>query len=371
MARVLLVDDNAALRGQLREALIGENPDWQIETADGFESARDRIVEAATSGEAFALVLTDLMMGADERAGLNVIQCAQESDGFLMVVLYTGQKVDRYQALEMGAFDCVETGKAGVTAYREMSLKGRSAIRFRSIAESELRTRSLKRFLDARVCEVLERQPSSLELALRTVTVVFWDIRGFSRLCEILKAHPETIGDFLKEYFSAAAEHITVQGGVLDKFIGDGVMALFGGLAESPDEGRADAKAAVLAALGLRQTMDGIVLKWQRKWRLKTAEKISIGLGCGIHSGEALVGNLATEVRDQFTAFGGHVNLAARLQSRADAGKILVSASTAERVDDSFDLSPCDVIKDIRNIYGEYEVYEVIGQKYFSAVPKH
>src|SRR5262249_49085307 len=152
------------------------------------------------------------------------------------------------------------------------------------------------------------------------ITICFWDIRGFSRLCEILKANPTLISGFLREYCEVGARTIFEHGGLLDKFIGDGIMALFGVLDGKNDDGKGDAIQAVRAAMTLRMRFKALLEKWVKEWALYTPHKIEIGLGCGIHSGEALVGNVGTEFRDQFTALGPQVNFASRIEARSEPG---------------------------------------------------
>ena len=191
------------------------------------------------------------------------------------------------------------------------------------------------------------------------MTVVFWDIRGFSYLCEILKGHPTLIAGFLQEYCGVAARAVFSHGGVLDKFIGDGVMALFGVLGQE----QAGAIAAVGAALELRDEFDEVQARWMQQWQLYTPQEIVIGLGCGIHTGEALVGNVGTEMRDQFTALGPHVNFAARIEARSQGGQILVSQSTEARVKLVVETSVSGKIDDIKNIPGVFKLFEVVGQR--------
>jgi len=90
-------------------------------------------------------------------------------------------------------------------------------------------------------------------------------LRGFSRLCEIFKTHPTLSAGFLKDYCDAAARTIFDQNGLLDKFIGDGVMALFGVLNKTDDEGKADAVAAVRAALDMRSKFGPLVNRWMEQ----------------------------------------------------------------------------------------------------------
>jgi adenylate cyclase len=202
-----------------------------------------------------------------------------------------------------------------------------------------------------------------LNIRRQTLTICFWDIRGFSKLCEILKAYPELVSEFLRDYFHAASEIIFSEHGVLDKFIGDGVMGLFGVISETDDEGRDDAIKSVNAALVLREYFETMQKKWIEKWTFYTPSLIDIGLGCGIHTGETLVGNVGTKMRDQFTALGPHVNFAQRIECHSKKGQILVSATTKARVANDFNLNYVCTLTDIKNIPGEFEIFEIISPK--------
>jgi len=96
------------------------------------------------------------------------------------------------------------------------------------------------------------------------------------------------------------------------------------------------------------------------EWQLYTPHAIQLGLGIGIHTGEALVGNVGTETRDQFTALGPHVNYAQRMESRADPGQILVSATTKVRIEQDFVLKKVDSVSNVKNIPGTFDIFEVI-----------
>jgi adenylate cyclase len=180
-------------------------------------------------------------------------------------------------------------------------------------------------------------------------------------MCEILKAHPTLIAGFLRDYCDAAATIIFKHSGVLDKFIGDGVMALFGVLSNGGNGGgHTDALQAVRAACEFRSRFDSILNRWLEEWKLYTPQKIEIGLACGIHTGEALVGNVGTEFRDQFTALGAHVNFASRIEARAKPRQILVSQSTEARIKDKAKLATAGEISDIKNIPGTFNLYSVL-----------
>lgn len=215
----------------------------------------------------------------------------------------------------------------------------------------------LRSFVDPTVYDIILRNPSYLAPKKRWITICFWDIRGFSRMCETLATCPQMIAGFIQEYCDIAADIIFKHQGILDKFIGDGVMALFGFLGDVQDDDSA-AIAAVETAKDLRAEFNGVVEKWAKMWRRHIAANIEIGLGCGIHTGEVTVGMVATKYRDQFTALGPPVNLASRIEARAKAGQILLSQTTAERVrSDKMPLYPAGEIDDMKNIPGTFQFF--------------
>ena len=361
MSRILIVDDEKLNRDALKLALSDANPDWDILTAEG-ECEGIRIIEAQLEKrEPVDVVLTDLVMDT-EQSGMTMLKEARKIDPTLMAILFTAKEksLDRYAAFDYGAFDVVEKTIRGTAAAREINIKTRAALRYREWSQ---RISFLRRYFDPKVFDTIEKEPSLLSLKQRTITICFWDIRGFSRLCEILKAHPELIAGFLKEYCDVAAKVIFSHSGLLDKFIGDGVMALFGVLNHKEDGGTTDAISAVRAAIDFRPKFDEVLTRWMKQWTLYTPQKIDIGLGCGIHTGEVLVGNVGTEFRDQFTALGPDVNFASRIEARALAGQILVSQQTEARVRSVLNLAGAGEIDDIKNIPGRFDLFAVQSQR--------
>lgn len=159
------------------------------------------------------------------------------------------------------------------------------------------------------------------------------------------------------------AEIIFTHHGVLDKYSGDAVMGVFGAFNHKDDDGRQDAVHAVGAAVDMKRQFVPLLAKWTEQWTLYTPQVIEIGLGCGIHTGEALIGNGGTELRDQYTALGPNVNFAQRIESRSLKNQILVSASTQARVKDHFELQDARVINDVKNIPGDFQLFSVVASK--------
>ncbi len=359
MARILIVDDEKENRDALQRALGDENPDWVIQEAESDATGKAIIELQLAKKEPIDVVLTDLVMHS-EQSGMNLLQEARRLDPTVMAILFTAKEksLDRYKAFDFGAFDVVEKNIRGTAAVREINIKTRAALRYREWSQ---RIGFLKRYFDPKLFEMIEKEPSLLTINLRIVTVCFWDIRGFSSLCETLKAHPILIAKFLKDYCQIAATSIFENGGVLDKFIGDGVMALFGVFSPANEESR-DAMAAVKTACQFHVRFKETLATHMEEWKKYTPQAIDIGLGCGIHTGEVLVGNVGTEYRDQFTALGPHVNFASRIEGRSAAGQILLSQSTEARVKDRLPLEKSGALSDIKNIPGKFNIFSVSSE---------
>ena len=277
-----------------------------------------------------------------------------------MAILFTAKEksLDRYAAFDYGAFDVVEKNIRGASASREINIKTRAAINYQTWSK---KIAFMSRYFDPRVFDAIERDPSVLDMRNKTLTIVFWDIRGFSRLCESLKAHPQLIAGFLKDYCEVGARVIFEHTGVLDKFIGDGIMALFGALNPPGDSNRGDTQNAVSCAIKLREEFKTVHEKWMKQWALYVPDSIEIGLGCGIHTGEVLVGNVGTGFREQFTALGPNVNFASRIESRSKSGQILLSQSAYAWLDGAVSTQEVDTISDIKNIPGTFKIFEIVS----------
>jgi class 3 adenylate cyclase/plastocyanin len=187
----------------------------------------------------------------------------------------------------------------------------------------------LIRFVDPIILETLN-DPNLDIFRNKILSIVFWDISGFSYLCESLKNEPYLIVGFLREYFNEADNVIHKNNGILDKFMGDGIIAIFGFKDNNNiNDNTKSAQAAVNSAIELDTIFEKIKSEWVKIWKDQFGLDVKhIHLKCGINTGEALVGKINTEKRDQFTAFGSTVNLASRLQELAEKNQIIVSEET-------------------------------------------
>lgn len=169
-------------------------------------------------------------------------------------------------------------------------------------------------------------KPISLVGERKKVTLLFSDIRHFTGMAEELP--PEEVLKLLNEYFTEMIEVIFNYGGTLDKFIGDGMMVEFG----APLEDKLQELHAVLAAVHMQLHLDKLCDKWEKEGRRK------LSMGIGIHTGLAVLGNIGSELRMEYTAIGDTVNVASRLERFAKKIEkpIIVSKAVYEKVKDHF-----------------------------------
>ncbi|HEX6495985.1 MAG TPA: adenylate/guanylate cyclase domain-containing protein [Acidobacteriaceae bacterium] len=182
---------------------------------------------------------------------------------------------------------------------------------------------ALERFLSPEVVDMVARSPQDIRLGgdNKKVTILFADIRDFTNISE--KMNPKKVVEILNHYFTHVTEIIFDHGGTLDKFLGDGVMAIFG----APVSKGNDAENAVSAAQAIQRLMvqlnrDAAARQWPQ-----------IRVGIGINTGIVTAGNVGSPRRIDYTVIGDSVNTASRLMSNAPAGKILISEDTASDLD--------------------------------------
>ena len=184
--------------------------------------------------------------------------------------------------------------------------------------------------------EILEdREGLALGGKRRHITVLFSDVRGFTSISE--KIEPEQVVSFLSEYFAKTTEIVFKHGGTVDKFIGDGMMAVFG----SPKSHGDDALRAVKTGLEMVEMVENLDPKW--------AELMgrALKIGVGINSGDAVVGSIGSELRSDFTAIGDVVNLASRLEAltKEMGVPMLISEFTAAELPEGVPLKPLQRVK--------------------------
>lgn len=181
----------------------------------------------------------------------------------------------------------------------------------------------------------------------RTISILFGDVRGFSTFSE--KQIPEQVVDVINRYFTVAAEAILRHEGVIDKFTGDAVMALF----NTPFLPQKDhARRAVRAALAMMSELVAL--------RQHTDGGLQLEMGIGIHTGDAVLGNIGSPDRLDFSAIGDAVNLAKRLQEVAAPGQILISQAVYDQTKKWVNAIPLEPVQ-VKGRQTLEQVYELVG----------
>ena len=191
------------------------------------------------------------------------------------------------------------------------------------------RRRGLERFLPPNVVErVIQGDALRLEGERRTVTVMFTDLRGSTALADTLD--PETVVAVVNVYLRTMARAVVDRGGIIDKFTGDGLMAIFGAMSDTPS----GARAAARAALDMRAAIDAL-----------NVDRAANGMpvlrhGVGLHVGEVVLGAIGLPERSDYTAMGDTVNTAARMESLCKELKVdsVMSDAVAQALADAVPL---------------------------------
>ena len=220
------------------------------------------------------------------------------------------------------------------------------------LAREEVARANYSRFLPEYVVKQMLENPDSFKLGgvNQTITILFADIRGFTRISE--HAPPEKIVGLLNRYFSAMTDIIFAHGGTLDKYLGDGLMALFGAPTATPE----DASNALNAAVAMQRRVLSI------NQELREEGFPEIGVGMGLHTGEVTVGYIGSERRSEYTAIGDAVNTASRLETNAKGGEILISDATAKAANSRYKLEARDAIS-VKNRQQPVALWEVDWQR--------
>jgi PAS domain S-box-containing protein len=206
----------------------------------------------------------------------------------------------------------------------------------------------IKRYLPAQLVDNLPDDLSELKLSgeRRQITILFADIRSFSTYSQ--RSDPEKVVQVINQYFALALAAVDRHEGIIDKYLGDAVMAHFN-TPLRPVSGHA--WRAVLAAWDFKQSIEAYLQ------RVPTEDRLSVGIG--INTGEPVVGNVGAENRMEYTAIGDAVNLAKRLQESAKGGQILLSHSTYELVKNQVEARALDPIQ-IKGRQAMEQVYELL-----------
>jgi adenylate cyclase len=312
--RILIAEDDWMNRDLLEVYLKQSNCDV-ITAADGrtaLDLAREHLPD---------LALVDVKMPAMDGIELCKEMKSGDATRSIPVVIVTAMNSDdeKIRAIDAGADDFI------TKPYNSLVLltRVRSLMRIKKFHdEIEARNRLLRQVLDRYVAEdvadvILTDPERYLQLGgeSRLVTVLFADIRGFTRFSEKLPARH--VIKTLNHIFEPLSRVLFTYRGTFDKYLGDGLMAFYGAPVSAAD----DAQRALQTAIDMQKLF--------LELRQSAGDSMGdLGLGIGLHSGEAVVGNIGSEKVMDYTVVGDVVNVAKRLQDRARGGEILLSEAT-------------------------------------------
>jgi adenylate cyclase len=259
----------------------------------------------------------------------------------------------------LGAIHCDTLLKTGVFRDEDLalfsSIAGQAAISVRNAlllqrVQEEASTRvQFQRFFSPTLVEqiVTGRLKVSQKGEVLPVTVLFSDVRGFTRMSEGLK--PDDVVDLLNAYFERMVEVLFRHEGTLDKYVGDELMALFGAPAPLPEP----TLSAVRCALEMREELAAFNLEQRGLGRPV------LSVGFGIHAGPALCGMFGSTKTRQYTAMGDTVNTASRLCSIAKGGEVIVSRAVRDALGDRAEVRPLPPVE-VKGKSRPLEVFDVV-----------
>ncbi len=326
---ILVVDDNPDMRAYVSSILRANG--YQVQTArngsEGFHIAKELLPN---------LIVTDLMMPLI--TGLEMIRMIRSEETLkgIPIILLTA-KVDedtRIEGTERGA----DAYLAKPFNDRELLAEARNLL---ALKENERKVLELNTYLTESVLQrflppVLVQKAQQGELVLdlrpepRLITVLFSDIVGFTQLSNTLRSRK--VAELLNEYLEAMTKAVFDNGGTVDKFMGDAILALYGAPEElTPNE---QVRRAVNTSRAMLRGLSELNERWRSQGIFDSDGRDGLQFRCGIHQGTAVVGMFGSSERADYTAIGPSVNIASRLQGAADPGTILVSAAVADYLEE-------------------------------------
>jgi class 3 adenylate cyclase len=310
----------------LKILVVDDNRDNIELVKDIIEVAGHTVVSADDGASALIIApeqLPDLILLDVNMPGMDGFEVCRQlkqnpaTNGIPVIMLTAQSDVDsRVKGLAVGADDYLAKpfSPRELMARVDRSLRSKAVSDDLRVKQEQIRN-TFSRFVAASVVDELLKNPDQVKLGgkLQAVTVLFADLEGFTSLSELTE--PEQLLQLLNSYHTFMAEIVIHYGGTIDKFLGDGLMALYNTPVEQPDH----IARAVKTALHIQDELYWFNEKLPQFNRMK--------INFGIHTGMAIVGNVGSENLMDFTAVGDTVNIAARLQSMAEQGEILVSAA--------------------------------------------
>jgi adenylate cyclase len=217
--------------------------------------------------------------------------------------------------------------------------------------EREKTMGAFSKYVSPAVVDELMKDPEKLKLggARKEITVFFSDIRGFTTISE--KLSPEKLVHILNEYLTAMTDIVMKHQGVVDKYIGDAIMAFWGAPMKQPNH----AEMACSTSVDMIKKLDEL----QKKWAAEKFPEINIGIG--LNTGHAVIGNMGSYERFDYTAMGDTINLGSRLEglTKAYGVNIIASESTKKAVKGKFIFRKLDLVR-VKGKNKPITIYELV-----------
>ncbi len=345
MAKILVADDETDLEMLIKQKFRQKIREQQYEFifAINGNDALDKIVQYPD----IDIVLSDINM--PEMDGLTLLSRLGESSPLIKAVIVSayGDMENIRTAMNRGAFDFITKPINFEDLSLTMEKTIKHVIQLRETLKAIKENNILKMYVDETVLKFMgsrEFESSLMQNETVEATVVFLDICSFTSISE--NESPDTVVKLLNNYFDVMVKEIIAQGGYVDKFIGDAIMAVF--------RGNFHLDRAIDACLAVRTQIDSLP---ENSENVSFKPKVSIG----INSGEMISGNIgsANLRRLDYTVIGDAVNTAQRLQSAAKEGQIIINEGTYEKVKESFNCRKVGEVS-LKNKTHPMIIYEVM-----------
>ncbi len=345
MAKILVVDDETDLEALIKQKFRQKIREHQYEFIFAINGVR--ALEQLQLHQDVDIVLSDINM--PEMDGLTLLSRLNEQNTLLKAVIVSayGDMENIRTAMNRGAFDFITKP----VNFEDLELTMEKTLRYvkqlRETMQAIKENNILKMYVDETVLNFMgSREFENSLMANETVqaSVAFIDICSFTTISE--NESPDTVVKLLNKYFDVMVREIIAQGGLVDKFIGDAVMAVF--------RGDYHLDRAIDACLAVRKKIEALP---NESGNIFFSPKVSIG----INSGEMISGNIgsATLRRLDYTVIGDAVNTAQRLQSAAKENQIIISESSYEKVKESFNCQRVGEVS-LKNKTNPAVIYEVL-----------
>ena len=338
---ILLTGGNATSLAALREELL---PYFNVFTAQDARAAykllSEYTIHAAMSAERLPDMTGIQFFESIKTDFPNVVSIVQSSTQNFEP-LKAAARADKIHMFLRNDADLDEILQTLATSVSHQMLKSENSELVSRLSKKEKEQERILKIFNRYVPEQVVSQTLSyndnnlLQGETRVVSVLFADIRGFSKIAS--RISPSDVVKFLNDFWSTVSKPVTLHHGSINKFIGDGILALFG----APVSHIGNQENAVLSALDMMEAL----ARFNEEYEEVLGQKIQIGIG--INTGEVVVGNVGTDDHMEYTVIGDAVNIASKIESRTkeNPNSILISDATYLHVKDLIDVEEVDPLK--------------------------